>query len=132
MSARTSAGRTTSSIARSGSNAGRAPTALQTLTATARRASDAGTILGGAGIRRQRFSATSRRPSCADYAMTPGSSKLSKACPRLEPGKQAGPAARLLIFDLELFDIGRLRLGGLDPLLHFRGRHHHGGVGREL
>src|ERR1700728_1267401 len=55
--------------------------------------------------------------------------KLSKACPKLKPPKQATACPRCLIFDLELLDIRRLGFGGFDPLLHFRERHDHVGIG---
>ena len=54
--------------------------------------------------------------------------KLSKACPMLEPLKQA---TRCLIFDLKLFDVSRLGLGGLDPFLHLGHRHNGAGIGSE-
>src|ERR1700689_2367703 len=41
--------------------------------------------------------------------------KLSKACPVLKPLKQATTRPQCLIFDLKLFDIRRLGLGGFDP-----------------
>src|SRR5438309_422797 len=58
-----------------------------------------------------------RRGRRADRA---ADTRLSKACPALEPFKRAALRIHCLIFDLELLDIGRLGLGGLDPLLHLR------------
>src|SRR5260370_25233333 len=48
------------------------------------------------------------RPGGADHASAPDGTKLSKACPTLEPFKQAAGGAGCLIFDLELLDVGRL------------------------
>jgi hypothetical protein len=57
----------------------------------------------------------------ADEAATPlRLAGLGKACPLPEPFKRARPRQACLIFDLELFDIGGLGLGGFDPFLHSR------------
>src|SRR5512140_1040336 len=59
------------------------------------------------------------------HAAVPDGTKLSKRCPLREPRKQAAGRARCLIFDLELLDVGGLRLRRLDPFLHLRQRHDH-------
>src|SRR5438876_2612750 len=56
---------------------------------------------------------------------------LCKACPSFKPFQQAAAEIYCLIFDLKLFDFGRLGLGRLDPFEHFRRRHDHVGIGLE-
>src|ERR1700709_670893 len=80
-------------------------------------------------ITTRRFCRTSS-PARSRWPRVPASGiKLSKACPELEPAKQAATRRRCLIFDLELLDIGRLRPRRLDPFDHFRQRHDHAGIG---
>src|SRR5712671_878435 len=67
----------------------------------------------------------------ADDVSAPDGTKLSNACPMLEPFKQAAGRPRCLIFDLELLDVGRLGFGGLDPFLHLGHRHDHTGISRQ-
>jgi hypothetical protein len=71
-----------------------------------------------AEIRIRRFGADSRRLGTNHRANVPNGMLLSKACPLLEPFKQAIRRLHCLIFDLKLFDIGRLGSGGFDPFLH--------------
>src|SRR6266446_3988282 len=56
---------------------------------------------------------------------------LCKACPSFKPFRQAGEGTQCLIFDLKLFDFGRLALGRLDPFNHLRHRHDHVGISLE-
>jgi hypothetical protein len=66
--------------------------------------------------------------AAAGRAIAPHGLKLGKACPMLKPLEQATNGLSCLIFDLELFDVSGLGLGGLDPFLHFRQCDDHVGI----
>src|SRR5438132_9639465 len=85
-----------------------------------------------AGIRLQRWPGNRCGTGGNGSAPAAGGTCLSKACPMLEPFKRASRRVPCLIFDLELFDIGRLGLCGLDPFLHLGHRHDGPGVGGKL